>query len=398
MRGCQRKDQMSRRPGTVTLRKLSGAGYARLLGLGGLETLLALTWGYLLHSLAGLPLSNQSYLIPLWYLASCMMISLLERYSRFGDANPLAALGILQLTAEGDRPGLPRIFLRVLLTPFCLLALTLGLAPALFGKASVAEYLAGIRLVRTVPALDPRSPEAITSRRRSVLAKVSGYALLSLAAAGTVASLPEPSIHLSPRVVVRDPADTVDGPDRELLREYLQMSARYPDSIEYHVRLASLYYRNDMGSDLRNELLQIRRLDPHHPMLLLGEDVDLTFRDLLVHVEEGSPAASGSVGIAEATPFYSHSRGNERLLITSRPDSQVPTGGPAPEDSAFSSLYPDSVLSEESDTTGVEEASPDSATTVESSGEIPVDSAAVGDTLQPVPTDGRTLEDAESNI
>ncbi|MBD3369161.1 hypothetical protein GF402_02210 [Candidatus Fermentibacteria bacterium] len=389
---------MSRRPGAVTLSKLSGAGYARLLGLSGLETLLALTWSYLLHSLAGLLLSNQNFLIPLWYLASCMMISLLERYSRFGDANPLGALGILQLAADGERPCLPRIFLRVLLTPPCLLVLTLGLAPAGFGKASVAEYLSGIRLVQTVPALDPRSPETITSRRRSVLARVSGYALLSLAAAGVVASLPEPSIPLNPRVVVRGAADTVDGPDRELLREYLQMSARCPDSIEYHVRLASLYYRNDMRRDLRNELLQIRRLDPHHPMLLLGEDVDLTFGDLLVHVEEGSPAASGSVGIAEATPFYSHSPGNDRLLITSRPDSQVSTGGPAPEDSVYSSLHPDSALSEKADTASVEEVSPDSTTTIEPSGEIPADSAAAGDTLQPVPTDGRMLEDAESNI
>jgi len=73
-------------------------------------------------------------------------------------------------------------------------------------------------------------------------------------------------------------------PEQEaiLLAGYLEMAAVYPNSIEFHVRLASLYYRNGMLEDLTLELERISQLDPDHPMLLLGEDLDVTFSDILV--------------------------------------------------------------------------------------------------------------------
>jgi hypothetical protein len=388
---------MSRRPGKVTLRKLAGAGYSRLLGLSALEALLALTWSFLLYSLAGLVVSNHALSLPLWYVVACLMVSLLERLPILGEASPLRALGMLQLNARGEAPGFLRVFVRVLLTPPCLLVLTLGLVPAGLGRSSVPEAISGIRLVRTIPALDPRNPETIYKQRGSILGRVFAYALLSLAAAGTVASLPRPSIKLGTQVAVRDTLRTMVGPDRELLRSYLELSALYPDSIEYHVRLASLYYRNDMRQDLRNELLQIRRLDPHHPMLLLGEDVDLSFRDLLVHEEGDGSEMPGSVGVAEATPFYSHSPANDRLLFTGPANSQMSTGGPAPEDSVDSSLLSDSIVSAPPDTTALDEPS-DSATAAEPSVPLPTEGVGAGDTLQPAWPEIEPVEDAESNL
>ncbi|MBN1434564.1 hypothetical protein JW921_07380, partial [Candidatus Fermentibacterales bacterium] len=72
------------------------------------------------------------------------------------------------------------------------------------------------------------------------------------------------------------------GEERSLLAEYLSLSAAFPDSLEFHVRLASLYYRNSMAEDLMRELQQIRRLDPDHPILLLETDLDPALEDLIV--------------------------------------------------------------------------------------------------------------------
>jgi len=60
------------------------------------------------------------------------------------------------------------------------------------------------------------------------------------------------------------------------------MKSMYPDSIEFHVRLASLYYRNDMEEDLLLELNEIRRIDPNHSILMLEADLTITMDDLMV--------------------------------------------------------------------------------------------------------------------
>jgi len=62
---------------------------------------------------------------------------------------------------------------------------------------------------------------------------------------------------------------------------YLELAALHPDELEYHVRLASLYHRNNMLSDLENQLSEIRRLNPEHALLILGDTSRVGFDDLV---------------------------------------------------------------------------------------------------------------------
>ena len=117
--------------------------------------------------------------------------------------------------------------------------------------------------------------------------------------------------------------------DRNLLSLYLDMTTRFPDSVEFHVRLASLYYRNGMLEDVSTELEVVERLDASNPILLLRRDLP-TDPDSLTAPGEGFPAISelgfGPPGDLEADSLGSDSTSADS---SSAPADSAPP--PAPE-------------------------------------------------------------------
>ncbi len=65
--------------------------------------------------------------------------------------------------------------------------------------------------------------------------------------------------------------------ERELLIQYLELTSLHPEELEYHVRLASLYYRNGMERDLAEELQLIAGIDPEHAILILADTTAFHF-------------------------------------------------------------------------------------------------------------------------
>jgi hypothetical protein len=102
--------------------------------------------------------------------------------------------------------------------------------------------------------------------------------------------------------------------ERQLLADYLEMKAMYPDCLAFRVRLASLYYRNDMTEDLLIELAYIKRRDPDHAILLLEQDLTVDMEDLLTAGDTTSTDSLEFLSVAVDTPQQPDS---------AAPDSQV---------------------------------------------------------------------------
>jgi len=252
-----------------------------MAGLTSVEIAVILSWTLLANSLLGL-LSGGSWLTaPVCWLLSVAILAWLEHTGSTRRLNcPLQAFGLDLITLDGARPGQWRIFLRhLLLTPLVLL----------FGAAflrlrrrdcNLLQFLSGTRIVPLDSSMDPRIPAEVHRDRRLAMRRVLGYMFSSVAVAAIILLIPHGSAQ-----AFRRPGTVEHGlppEEQELLGEYLRMAALYPDSIEFHVRLASLYYRNGMETDLETELDAIRRIDPEHPMLLLGEDLSVDYSDISV--------------------------------------------------------------------------------------------------------------------
>jgi hypothetical protein len=262
------------------------------------ETALVGGWGLLLFAAVRLVLGRVLYpAAPACYIAATALACLLERRSRWRRGSPLTWLGLEAVSTSGDTPGAGATFFRLLLTPPSVLAGLAGYLPLLAGARPVPELLTGTMMLSLQPQLDPRPRHVMRRERRSSRRLVLSYSALSVAAALAVLLLP-----VAPgsrqRAAVDHTASGLEGEDARLLVYYLDNVQRYPDSLEFHVRLASLYYRNDMEADLAVELAEIRRLDPDHPMLLLGEDLSVDLEDLVT--EEGS--VSDSLAMASLSP------------------------------------------------------------------------------------------------
>jgi len=276
----------------------------QMTGLVSVEIAVILSWTFLANSLLGL-LSEGSLLpIPICYMLSVAILAWLEYTGSTRRLNcPIQAFGLAIITLEGGRPGQWRIFLRLLLlTPLVLL----------FGAAFIRirrkdckliHCISGVKLVPLDTSMDPRMPADVTRDSRLAMKRVLGYMLSSLAVTVVILLLPHGGGVASWR---QEPyVAGLPENEAELLAGYLEMAAIYPDSIEFHVRLASLYYRNDMMDDLETELDAIRLIDPDHPMLLLGEDLSLEFADLSIQpafafVQE-EPVASDSTAEADSS-------------------------------------------------------------------------------------------------
>lgn len=310
---------------TVTARYIAWLDKIRLskwmhLRLALMETALLFAWAVLLDSILRLFTNLFLNALPVTMLIAANLLAWLEspRVSRLAD--PLTALGLAEVDDSGKIPPGWRTLLRVILTPPSLLILMTGFIPVFFGRRSLPEAAAGVKLVSLDPSHDPRSLNTILDLRNRNRKTVLGYTFLSLAIAAVILFVPLPEVSVNGTGSGKT-ALGISAEDTELLTLYLEMTERFPDSIEYHVRLASLYYRNAMDADLAGELREIARLDPQHPMLLLSEDTDVDLSDLI-------PPGERFPEISD-TGF-----GPGMLDVREQPDSTADSTGvrPAPED------------------------------------------------------------------
>jgi len=138
--------------------------------------------------------------------------------------------------------------------------------------------------------------------------------------------------------------------ERELLASYLEMKAMYPDSLEFHVRLASLYYRNSMEEDLLLELQQIRILDPDHSILLLEEDLSVAMEDLIIEPDSTFADSVPVIDTVEVTSPVAEDTVTQDTVVL-LPDSATLDLRPVSSDSIIVPV--DSILSIDSSMTEI---------------------------------------------
>ncbi|MCD4700311.1 MAG: hypothetical protein K8S24_00490 [Candidatus Aegiribacteria sp.] len=272
---------------TVTARRYAllnriSPKFRQLAGLYILELAVIFSWTFLLDTVFNFISGSWFILLPVSYLLAVSMLAWLER-ARTGSGGqcPLEAFGLAEIALNGFRPSEWQTLIRLLLTPPFLLLLCIGLVQLPRTGKTILQMISGTRIVPLDTNMDPRPDEEIYRNRKKALMKVISYTMISLMVATIIILVPPelsgfrtgeriPSIHSLPSA------------ERELLASYLEMKAMYPDSLEFHVRLASLFYRNNMEEDLMLELVQIRRLDPNHSILILEEDFSVTMEDLMI--------------------------------------------------------------------------------------------------------------------
>lgn len=378
------------------------APFGKVLGLFALETLCIIAWTTLVAAFLRLLVGHCLHFLPPVYVLSVAVAALLESSGEGARLNPMTAAGLSSFaSADGSNPGTERRFVRLFLTPPALLVLGAGVLPVLGGHRSIPEKLSGVRIFEVDVDIDPRPPRTIRTQRRDSLVAV----LSCVLAASGVASLVLLTTPDAPLVEPDIPGGDTHRPalppeERVLLADYLALSAQFPDSLRFHVRLASLYYRNDMTVDFAAELEEIRRLDPEHPLLLLEEDV--VFDDLIEPSETyepplGEPAALAPAGYGtgdESTPDSSFAGDSTTLAppTPTRPDSAPPF--PSPPGAGVDGGFPEGIPPDSSG--GADSGGVDSTLSVlppDSPGAFP-DEGPPG----PPPTPGEPAADPEENL
>ncbi len=310
---------------TVTARKYAllnriSPDIRQLTGLYILELAVILSWTLLLGTIFNFISGNWFILLPVSYLLAVTMLAWLER-ARTGVRGqcPLEAFGLAEISLKGFRPTEWQTLKRLLLTPPLLLLLLAGLIQLPRTGKTLLQIISGTKIVPLDTDMDPRPVGEIFRSRRKALMKVISYTMVSLVVAAIIILVPPELSGVGPGGRIAS-IHRLPEKDRELLAAYLEMKAMYPDSIEFHVRLASLYYRNNMEEDLILELEQIRLLDPNHSILMLEEDLSITIEDLLV--EQDSAFADSipvTVTVATAPPAQEDTIDQDSALLL--PDS-----------------------------------------------------------------------------
>ncbi|MEA3265839.1 MAG: hypothetical protein U9P42_02695 [Candidatus Fermentibacteria bacterium] len=253
------------------------AANSKVLALALQETLFATAWGALAGALF-LPLTS------LWVYAILpgilLSIHFLVSMELSGSGSPLISLEIRQYTANRQKSvSRIRIYCRILLTVILFPVVLIGYVPLLFGKTSFPELFTGLRITATDRRFDPRPLSTINAIVRKASIRIRTLTIVPFAAAAAAFIL----LHSVPSVMLLNTAEIQDGlteVEEELLTHYLELTALHPEELEYHVRLASLYYRNNMEQDLMNELTIIAEIDSTHAILILADTTAFTFEML----------------------------------------------------------------------------------------------------------------------
>ncbi|PIE51528.1 hypothetical protein CSA37_11000 [Candidatus Fermentibacteria bacterium] len=250
----------------------------KLIRLSLTESLFVIAWGAL----------GGALLMPftvLWYLGTVPALIttawVLAGIELKGHTGPLQAYEVRQYSSDGRRKvSKIRTFFRILLTSILFPALMINCLPLLFEKRSMPEIFSGTKLTVVDRRLDPRPEKEIEARRKAAVNRSRILIIVPLAAAAAVFIMK----HSVPEAVNLPAAETeysLPEHERELLSHYLEMTTIHPEELEYHVRLASLFYRNGMEDDLIHQLEIIEEIDPDHAILILGEPEEFCFEELI---------------------------------------------------------------------------------------------------------------------
>jgi len=263
------------------------------------ETLFIIAWTALAGALF-LPLTR------LWMFsmlpAALIAIHFLTAMELSGESSPLVSLELEQHPANGSKVvSKLSVYFRILLTVLLFPALLIGYVTLLFGAVSIPELVTGIRLTAVNRGLDPRPESVIRDIVRKAGIRLKALIIVPMAAAAAAFLL----LHSAPSVISMQSAGVQGGlpaEEQELLTHYLELTALHPEELEYHVRLASLYYRNNMQQDLMNELTVIEGIDSTHAILLLADTTAFTFSQLEPLPEDSSAGlyADAHVGLMAA--------------------------------------------------------------------------------------------------
>ncbi len=263
------------------------------------ETLFTVAWAALAGALF-LPLTR------LWMFsmlpAALIAINFLASMELSGEGSPLVSLELEQHPINGAKDvSRLSVYFRILLTVLLFPALLIGYVTLLFGTASIPELITGIRLTAVNRGLDPRPRSVIRGIVKKTGLRLWTLIAVPLIAAATAFLL----LHSAPSVISLQSTEIpyeLSSEEQELLTHYLELTALHPEELEYHVRLASLYYRNSMQQDLMNELSVIRGIDSTHAILLLSDTTSFTFSQLEPLPEDSSMGlyADAPVGLVAA--------------------------------------------------------------------------------------------------
>ncbi len=271
---------------TLTARKYAWINrispkFRQLAGLYTLEITVILSWTLLLDTLLYQLSGNWYLLLPLSYILSVTMLAWLEKSRiRKMEESPFEALGLAEISIHGHNPSEWQTLRRLLFTPPLILS-GIGLIPVTRKKMTLLQLISCTKIVPLNVDMDPRTNGEIQRVRHRVLWKVIAYTITSLMVTAIIVFAP-PDSAVSTGTDQHHAVSRLPQEEEELLIAYLELKSLYPDSIEFHVRLASLYYRNSMEADLVRELEEVRRLDPDHSILLLGDDLSISMEDLRV--------------------------------------------------------------------------------------------------------------------
>jgi hypothetical protein len=298
-----------------------------VIALAGLETLLVLSWTILGASLLSLLWSRWYWAIPAFYAFALSLTAGVENSSR---QSPATALGV---TIHGEKTYGMKL-LRIGLTPPLLLMGMAGYIKCFRGGLSLPEALSRSDFRELDLQLDPR-PRAIVMEGRKVAKRwVTAYTTSAIIMSIAVFLLANPLTDDDRLTAEQDLYGEMTESDRELLTLYLELTALHPDELEYHVRLASLYHRNGMLPDLENQISEIRRLNPEHAFLVLGDTTRVGFDDLVTApdpvVPDSSLVTSGQADSTATQPDSLPGGGSGGLQETA-PDQQLPEAQPHEE-------------------------------------------------------------------
>jgi hypothetical protein len=291
----------------------------QLAGLYLLELAVILSWTLLLDTVLNLLSGNWFILMPVSYFLAVTMLAWLE-HSRSGARGqcPLEAFGLAEISLNGSRPTEWQTLRRLLFTPPLLFIFCIGLIPVPRTGKTILQMISGSMIVPLDIDMDPRLDNEVLRCRRKALMKVISYSMLSLMVSAVMILVP-PELSRGETTERITSLHSLPEEDRELLAAYLEMRAIYPDSLEFRVRLASLYYRNNMEEDLFLELQQIRRLDPDHSILLLEQDLSVTMEDLMIGQDTTFSDSIQVAVIDEAEPPAEDTEAQDSVVLL--PDS-----------------------------------------------------------------------------
>ena len=300
-----------------TAQKPAEAGKTFALALR--EAFFVYSWG-LLGGAVLLPITAMWYIgIPPALLASAYVLALMENRGRTG---PFTALDLRQYSSGGKRHvSVWATFARIIATSLLLPPLAVGFITMLSGKRPLPELITGTRITEIDRRLDPRPRREIERTVKTARNRFRALILAPLAASAAMLFLD----YSAPEVIsVQQAVPEFELPEseRELLIQYLELTTIHPEELEYHVRLASLYYRNNMEQDLDKELEIISRIDPEHAILLLADTTEFSFH-MLEPADSLVPDSTITL-VAEPVVIIEDSAETDTLAVDSvgiRPDT-----------------------------------------------------------------------------